>query len=255
MMKYDIILQATNLSKSFTIGTSTNLVLQNLSLEISKGDFTVIMGSSGSGKSTLLYCLSGMDKATSGEVSCFNFSLTNMKEDDLAILRRIVMGFVFQQIHLIQNLNIFENIVISGYLNRSFPVDDIHRKAHGLIKRMELVGSEKKMPSQLSGGQQQRAAIARALINSPYILFADEPTGALNSSAGQTVLDILSEENQNGQSILMVTHDIKCALRANRIIYLKDGIIIGELKQGPFAKSDLNTRESDVLNWLKELGW
>ncbi|MDR0917931.1 MAG: ABC transporter ATP-binding protein [Oscillospiraceae bacterium] len=254
-MKHGVVLQATNLCKSFTNGTNTSLVLQNLNLEISRGDFTVIMGSSGSGKSTLLYCLSGMDKVTSGEVRYSDYVFTNMKEDDLAALRRSNMGFVFQQIHLIQNLNIFENIVISGYLNRKSAVKDIHNKAQGLIEKMGLIGSEKKFPNQLSGGQQQRTAIARALINSPNLLFADEPTGALNSSAGQAVLNILSEENQNGQSILMVTHDIKCALRANRIIYLKDGIIIGELKLEPFTETDLDTREVNVLNWLKELGW
>ena len=214
------------------------------------------MGSSGSGKSTFLYCVSGMDGITDGKVNFLNQNIENMKEDRLSILRRKQMGFVFQQMNLMSNLNLFENITLPAFLLKEKSNKEIKEKAGVLMKQFHIEELAERMPTQISGGQMQRAAIARALINSPEIVFADEPTGALNSTSGKEVLDVLTACNAKGQSILMVTHDIKAAQRASRIIYLSDGYIKGEKTFTPYIQEqNMKSREEVVVDWLLEMGW
>jgi putative ABC transport system ATP-binding protein len=251
----DIILRVSGLCKSYSNDGEQNHVLRNIDMEIYKGDFTIIMGSSGSGKSTLLYNLSGMDKPTSGEVEILGKRIDSISEAQMARLRREYVGFVFQQVHLVSNLTMFENITVPGYLLKKESPRKVEKKAKELLKSFGLEGLERRLPSQLSGGQQQRGAIARALINSPAMLFADEPTGALNSRTGREILNILSDLNKTGQSILMVTHDVKAAIRANRIIYIHDGQINGELTLDPYMPDNELDRERQILSWLSSKGW
>ena len=254
-MPDNIMLQAQNLCKSYAIDGTQNHVLKNITLELYEGNFTVIMGSSGSGKSTLLYCLSGMDRATSGEITYNGVRLDKLKENNLALLRRGSMGFVFQQMHLVQNLTIFENITVAGYLNKSMKPKEVEARARVLLQMVGIEHLANRLPSQVSGGEQQRAAVARALINSPSLVFADEPTGALNSKSGHEILDLLSELNADGQSVLMVTHDIKAALRADRLLYIIDGKIAQEMKMPKYTAENLKAREAQILSWLSSMGW
>jgi putative ABC transport system ATP-binding protein len=242
------------LCKSFISDGEVNNVIKNMDLEIRKEDFTVIMGSSGSGKSTLLYLLSGMDQVTSGKVYLEGEDITNLNERKLAAIRKSKIGFVFQAINLVQDLTIYENVLSPTYRSGRSKVE-IAERIESLLGKMELKEHQKKFPSQLSGGQKQRAAICRALINEPDILFADEPTGALNSSQGQNVLDIFTKIHTEGQSVVMVTHDLKAALRGNRIIYLKDGRIDGDLYLNEYDEETLEEREKVVYEFLKERGW
>lgn len=249
------ILEIKNLCKSFSHDGGQIHVLSNLNLDIIEGDFTVIMGSSGSGKSTLLYAISGMDKATSGMVLYKNNDINLMNEKDLTKLRHTDFGFVFQQMHLVSNLTLLENVCISGYLNKDRKKQDINQYATNLFKRMDIEKVKDHMPSQVSGGECQRAAIARAIINNPKIVFADEPTGALNKKNSIEVLDIFSSLSNDGQSIIMVTHDIRGAIRADRIIYLSDGKILGEFKLPKYKKEDEKSREAQINTWLNSLEW
>lgn len=250
-----VIIKTASLCKSYSTNGQQNHVLRNIDLEIYKGDFTVIMGSSGSGKSTLLYNLSGMDTPTQGEVHFNGNRIDNLTEGELAAFRRKDIGFIFQQMHLVSNLSIFENITVPGYLLKKYSGKEVEKRAENLLEKTDIKELKYRLPSQISGGQQQRAAVARALINEPTLLFADEPTGALNSKAGNEILKLLTDLNRDGQSILMVTHDIKAAIRADRIIYLQDGQITGEMcldKYQPDTKLD---REKQVLAWLTSKGW
>lgn len=254
-MTKNIMLQATSLCKSYANNGTQNHVLKNINLELYEGDFTVIMGSSGSGKSTLLYCLSGMDRATSGEITYNGVRIDNLKEDKLALLRRSSMGFVFQQMHLVQNLTVFENITVAGYLNKKIKPKVVEAQTSSLLALVSISHLANRLPSQVSGGEQQRAAVARALINHPDLVFADEPTGSLNSKSGHEILDILSELNAEGQSVLMVTHDVKAALRADRLIYITDGEITQEMQLPKYTAENLKARESQILSWLSSMGW
>ncbi|MBP1756901.1 MAG: transporter related [Firmicutes bacterium] len=229
-------------------------VLKNLNIEIGQGDFTVIMGSSGSGKSTLLYALSGMDKPSLGKISFQETDISKYSNDQLAIFRREHCGFVFQQVHLNDTMSILDNIVICGLLLNRNRVE-VLQSAKELLAAVDLnEDCYHKYPAQLSGGEAQRVAIVRALINKPEIIFADEPTGALNSTNSSLVLDILTELNEDGQSIVMVTHDIKSARRANRVLYLKDGVIEAELNLGKYVKNDPK-RHAMTREFLDRMGY
>lgn len=242
------------LCKSFISDGEVNNVIKNLNIEIYEGDFTVIMGSSGSGKSTLLYSLSGMDSITTGKVYLNGTEITKMKENQIARLRKKEIGFVFQGINLIPNLTVYENVLSPTYQTKR-DRREIEDNINFLLEKMELTLHKKKFPNQMSGGQKQKVAICRALINKPKVLFADEPTGALNSSQGKNVLDIFTNINREGQSVVMVTHDLKAALRGNRIIYLRDGRIDGDLKLDDYDQDCVNEREETVYAFLKEKGW
>jgi putative ABC transport system ATP-binding protein len=250
----NIILKTDKLSKSFKFGMQEQQVLRNLDIEFYEGDFTVIMGSSGAGKSTLLYALSGMDRPTSGAIRFFDTEIAKLNNDKLAVFRRKNCGFVFQQMFLLDNMSILDNILASGYLV-SGDKKAIVAKAKELLQKVGL--SEiiwRKFPTQLSGGENQRAAIVRALINKPRVVFADEPTGSLNSASGNAVLDVLTDINKDSQSIIMVTHDLHSARRGNRIIYIKDGVIGGECNLGKYVSGD-KLRHEKLQSFLTEMGW
>ena len=251
----DTILSAKGLSKSFAHNGGQVHVLTHVDLDLYEGDFTVIMGASGSGKSTLLYSLSGMDRATAGSVTYGGEDIVTMKEKRLAKLRHTDFGFIFQQMHLVSNLTMFENVAVSGYLNKNKTAAEVRERADELLEQMGISHIKTHLPSQVSGGEQQRCAIARAVINNPKLLFADEPTGALNRKNTKEVLNLLTKLNQSGQSILMVTHDMKAALRAGRLLYIADGNIIGELSLPPYNPDDEKSREAQVNAWLNSMEW
>ncbi|MBB6638440.1 ABC transporter ATP-binding protein [Cohnella thailandensis] len=249
------LIRTEKLCKSFSNDGNQQHVLKNLDMSLMEGDFTVIMGSSGSGKSTLLYAISGMDKPTLGEIHFDGQEISKLSNDRLAKFRRDYCGFVFQQICLLDNMSVLDNALTSGLL-LSRNKKKIAAKAKELFKRVSLSESSwGKFPSQLSGGEAQRAGIVRALINDPKIVFADEPTGALNSVSSGNVLDVLTDIHRNGQSIVMVTHDIKSALRGNRVIYLRDGIICGDLGLGPYSPELNSGRQERLKDFLAEMGW
>lgn len=248
------IISVKELVKSFNTGFTKQTIINKLDLDIYRNDFTVIMGSSGAGKSTLMYCLSGMDKATSGNIIFNNEDICKMSNDELAIFRRKNCGFVFQQIYLLDKMSLMDNVLASGLLI-SNDKKEIIKKAKELFKKVNIKEvTYKKNMNQVSGGECQRAGIVRAVINNPAVLFADEPTGALNSENSTAVLDVLTELNNGGQSIIMVTHDKKSALRGNRIIYLKDGKIFGELSLNKYTEND-KERNEKLDKFLKEMGW
>lgn len=251
----NVILEANKLCKSFSNEGVQNHVLNDLDLKIYEGDFTVIMGSSGSGKSTLLYSLSGMDKPTAGKVLYRGQDITKYNEKKISDLRVYEFGFVFQQVHLVGNLSLEENILVPGYMNNSMSQKEVKERAAILMEKMKISAAAKRLPSQVSGGEAQRAAIARAVINKPGLLFADEPTGALNRKNTEGVLQLMTELNRDGQSILMVTHDIKAAIFANRLIYLEDGKVCGELELSPFDPEKRKSREIQVNAWLISMQW
>ncbi|WP_434168924.1 ABC transporter ATP-binding protein [Peribacillus frigoritolerans] len=229
-------------------------VINDMNLEIYEGDFTIIMGSSGAGKSTLLYAISTMDQYSQGKVELLGKDITSFKENQIANIRKNDIAFIFQGINLLPDMTLFENVAFNGY-SPSKSKKSVNEKALSLLKKLGLEKEVGKYPSEVSGGQKQRTAIARALINKPKIIFADEPTGALNSSVGTVVLDILTQLNNEGQSIVMVTHDLKAATRGNRIIYLKDGRIDGELNLDPFGEDNLKEREEAVYKFLNDKNW
>ena len=248
------ILSTSKLSKVFSNSEIKQNVLKDLDVEILKNDFTVIMGPSGAGKSTLLYALSGMDKPTEGKVFFAGEKISELSSDKLAVFRRENCGFVFQQTYLLDNMSIMDNILACGLLKEK-KRKVVAGRAVTILESLNLDEKVwKKFPSQVSGGEAQRAGIARALINEPMIVFADEPTGALNSSNGKAVLDALTEINNAGQTIVMVTHDMRSALRGNRVLYLKDGIIKGECTLGIYTGDD--SERFDKLNsFLLDQGW
>lgn len=249
-----ILLKTENLSKSFSSGGTLQHVLKNIDLKLYQGDFTVIMGASGAGKSTLLYALSGMDTPSLGKITFGESVISDLNSDSLAVFRRDHCGFVFQQIYLIDGMSVMDNVLASGLL--------VNKDKKALVRRarelFDAVGideaTQKKFPSQISGGEAQRVGIVRALINSPEILFADEPTGALNSQTGLDVLNTFTRFHEAGQSIVMVTHDMRSARRGNRILYLKDGVILGECDLGKYQPND-RARHEKLSGFLQEMGW
>ena len=246
------IIQAKNLQKSYFTGKTEVPVIKNLELNILRGDFTVIMGSSGSGKSTLLYLLSGLETPTGGEIWLEDKPVHSIEEKVMTLLRREYIGFVFQDFNLVPNLTFLENILIPGYLVKN-DRKSLRARAEMLMQKMDIHQLADRLPSEVSGGQQQRCSMARAVINQPRVIMADEPTGNLNSSSSKAVLDILTELHESGQTIVMVTHDIRSACRANRIIFLKDGQIEDDLN---FEKDlTLDAKEIQLLKWLGEKDW
>ena len=249
-----ILLKTENLSKTFSNGGSQQHVLKNIDLELYQGDFTVIMGASGAGKSTLLYALSGMDTPSLGKITFGDKVITDLSQDGLAVFRRDRCGFVFQQIYLIDGMSVMDNVLSAGLLVNKNKKEVVAR-AKELFAAVDISeDTQKKFPAQISGGEAQRVGIVRALINNPDILFADEPTGALNSKTGLDVLDTLTKFNEQGQSVVMVTHDISSARRGNRILYLKDGVILGECNLGKYVRGD-TARHEKLSAFLSSMGW
>lgn len=250
----EILLETEGLSKSFSSGGALQHVLKNIDLKLYKGDFTVIMGASGAGKSTLLYALSGMDTPSLGKITFGEEVISDYSSDELAVFRRRSCGFVFQQVYLIDGMSVLDNVLAAGLLvNRDRK--EVLERAKELLGAVDI-GEEswEKFPTQLSGGEAQRVGIVRALINSPKIVFADEPTGALNSRTGLDVLDTLTRFNEQGVSMVMVTHDMRSARRGNRILYLKDGALLGECDLGRYVSGD-RARHEKLATFLGEMGW
>ena len=250
-----MILKTEKLCKSFSNGGVQQHVIKNLDLEIRKGDFTVIMGASGSGKSTLLYALSGMDKPSMGKVLFSGTEIQDYSNDELAIFRRGNCGFVFQSIYLLENQTVLDN-VLTGALIAQKNSPALVDKAKELLKKTGLSEEDlQKYPNQLSGGEAQRVGIVRAVINDPKVLFADEPTGQLNSASGFEVLNVITELHKKGQSIVLVTHDLKTALRGTRVLYLRDGGIVGDHAMPPYGQDDEKERRNKLTAFLEEMGW
>jgi len=233
-----------NISKSY----KDAIVLNNVSLEINKGDFTAFMGPSGSGKSTLLYSISSMDNPDEGEVIFEGIDVYKLSESELSKFRLNKMGFVFQNSQMLKNLSIFDNIILPGMVAKRESIEVVRARATELMSKMGIEDIKDRDIREVSGGQLQRAAICRAMINSPEILFMDEPTGALNSEAASQVMEILKKLNQEGISIMLVTHDAKMALMAKKVIYIKDGKLAGEIKLS-------NEKEAlaEIDLWLKTI--
>lgn len=243
-------IHANNLTKTYP--NHSKSVLNQMTLSIEKGTFTMIMGSSGSGKSTLLFLLSGLDTPDSGQVWLNGELLSGRSEKELALFRRQHLGFVFQDHHLIADLNLLENIMLPGLLSKNNR-KAVQQRAIQLLRQMNIEPLKHRLPTEVSGGERQRAAVARALINKPAVLIADEPTGNLNAASSRQVMDIFSQLHQQGQTILLVTHDISTAVRGERIVYLRDGVIEGEL----FFSKELGNQEKEKRSreWLLERGW
>ncbi|MCM1130320.1 MAG: ABC transporter ATP-binding protein [Anaeroplasma bactoclasticum] len=253
-MEKEVSLKTEKLCKTFSNGGVLQHVLKNIDLELYQGDFTVIMGASGAGKSTLLYALSGMDTPTLGTIWFKENEISKLSQDKLAIFRRNHCGFVFQQIYLLETMSVMDNVLTAGLLVTK-DKKTLIQKTKELFQAVDIPEeTQKKFPSQLSGGEAQRVGIVRALINNPEIVFADEPTGALNSKTGIDVLDTLTKVNEKGQSIVMVTHDMRSARRGNRILYLKDGVILGECDLGKYEHGNTERHEK-LANFLKQMGW
>ena len=249
------ILRTDKLCKSFSNGGRQQHVIKNMDLEIIKNDFTIIMGASGSGKSTLLYALSGMDKPSVGKIYFADKEIQDYSNDELAVFRRGNCGFVFQSVYLLDNQTVLDN-VLTGALIVQKNSPKLVQKAKDLLIRVGIKEEMwNKYPNQLSGGEAQRVGIVRAIINDPKILFADEPTGALNSASSKDVLDIFTEIHKNGQTIVMVTHDLKTALRGNRVLFLRDGKVEGDYRMPDFGEDNLKERRDKLSQFLEMMGW
>lgn len=253
------ILEVKDLCKTYVVNKRQNNVLKNVNFAVEQGEMVAVMGPSGSGKSTLLYTVSGMDEATSGRVFFDGEDIAKMKSQDLASLRLQKMGFIFQQMYMMKNLSVLDNIILPAVENKNSGENrkDIERRG---LKLMKLLGIEDVADNdinEVSGGQLQRACICRSMINNPEVVFADEPTGALNRSSSDEVMKELVKLNKQGTTIMMVTHDAKVASQCTRVLYIDDGNIKGEYKLGAFdgSEKELLRRERELNNWLNEQGW
>lgn len=247
------ILEVKHLDKEYEMGRNNRQkVLSDITMSIERGEFVSVMGPSGSGKSTLLYSVSGMDRATSGSVRFCDMDFSAMSEDELARLRLQKMGYIFQQSNLLKNLNLLDNILLPGYLSKSGTKQEIKARGTRLMEQMGILQLGNNDITQASGGQLQRASICRALINQPDVLFGDEPTGALNSKAAGEVMEILLKINQQGTTILLVTHDARVAAKTQRVLFMMDGTITGEKRMGNYQKDKggQKRREQELTQWL-----
>lgn len=250
------IIEAKNLCKTYIVDKRQNNVLKNVSFKVEKGEMVAIMGPSGSGKSTLLYSVSGMDRATSGEVIFDGKDITKLNGNQLAELRLNKMGFIFQQMFMMKNLTILDNILLPAVESKKdvSPRKEKKEKAEGLMRKLGIIEVADNDINEVSGGQLQRACIARSMMNNPDILFADEPTGALNRQSSIEVMDELCKLNKEGTTVMMVTHDSKVAARCSRVLYIIDGQIAGEFNANKDI-TDQKEKERALKNWLMDMGW
>ena len=251
-----VLLSAKDLCKTYVVDKRQNNVLKNVNLEVKEGEMVAIMGPSGSGKSTLLYAISGMDRATSGQVLFRNQDLTKLNEKELTKIRLDEMGFIFQQMYMMKNLTILDNIVLPAVESKKSKETRQEKFARGeqLMRKLGIIEIADNDMNEVSGGQLQRACICRSMMNQPKLLFADEPTGALNRTSSNEVMNELVKLNSEGATIVMVTHDAKVAARCGRVLYIVDGNIKGEYNNLKNI-SDEKERERGLNNWLMDLGW
>ncbi|SDB52272.1 putative ABC transport system ATP-binding protein [Ruminococcaceae bacterium FB2012] len=252
------ILEVKDLCKTYIVNKHQNNVLKNVSFTVSEGEIIAVMGPSGSGKSTLLYTVSGMDEMTSGEVSFRGKDMSKMKKDELAELRLDEMGFIFQQMYMLKNLTILDNIILPAVRSNKSTASRKEKQQRGLelMKKLGIGDLADNDINEVSGGQLQRACIARSMVNSPSMIFADEPTGALNRTSSEEVTDELIRLNSEGTTVLMVTHDSRVAAKCDRVLYIVDGSIKDEISLGKYTgPSSLRDRERTLNNWLMDLGW
>lgn len=245
-----------DLCKTYITNKRQNNVLKNVNFTIEQGEMVAVMGPSGSGKSTLLYSVSGMDRPTAGEVLLGGKRITDLKEKELAKVRLTSMGFIFQQMYMLKNLSIMDNILLPAYQagKKNRTRQEVNEYCLGLMRKLGISDVAENDITEVSGGQLQRACICRSLINQPQILFADEPTGALNRSASEDVMKELNKLNEEGTTIMLVTHDMKVAAKCSRVLYIVDGNIKGEFHMEAQDNQD-RLRERRLNNWLIEMGW
>ena len=251
------VLEVKELCKTYVVNKRQNNVLKNVSFKVEDGEMVAIMGHSGSGKSTLLYAVSGMDGATGGSVLFEGKDITKLKSNELAHLRLDEMGFIFQQMYMMKNLTILDNIVLPAMESKKTSESKKEKTMRGeeLMRKLGIIEVADNDINEVSGGQLQRACICRSMINKPKVLFADEPTGALNRTASNEVMEELVKLNEEGTTIMMVTHDAKVAAKCSRVLYIVDGNIKGEYKSPAGAEVQEKDRERMLNNWLMELGW
>ena len=255
----DTVLQTKGLCKTYIVNKRQNNVLKNIDLSVSDGEMVAVMGPSGSGKSTLLYCVSGMDRVTAGEVTFGGKDISKLSDKQLAELRLDEMGFIFQQMYMMKNLSVLDNIILPAVRSKknSESRKETEQRGRSLMRKLGIDEVGDNDINEVSGGQLQRACICRSMINSPKMIFADEPTGALNRSSSDEVMSELLTLNREGTTVMCVTHDPKVAAKCSRVLYLVDGSIVGEKEMGHFdgTEASLRDRERTLNNWLMEQGW
>lgn len=243
------------------IGLKKENILFDVDFTMEKGEMAAIMGPSGSGKSTLLYQLSGMDRPDGGQVIFDGNDICMYSEDQRAEERLNKMGFVFQQMHMLQNLNIIDNVILPALQSQKAKKgnrkteEQLKKEAAALMNKVGIAGLEKRKITEVSGGQLQRACICRAIMNQPELLLADEPTGALNKASSEEIMEEFVKLNREGMSILIVTHDSKVASRCDRVSYMTDGKISGEIVLGKYEEGSRQDREGILHDWLERNGW
>lgn len=248
------IITGKNINKTFHTGDEAERVLHSVSLEIEQGEFVAVMGPSGSGKTTLMFILSGMDTMDDGEVLFEGRKLAKLSERELADLRRRKMGFVFQQPTFLKNLNLLDNIVLPAQRDNRKKALTLTFKGKNLMQKVGIAGLENRDITQVSGGQLQRAGICRALMGDPKIIFADEPTGALNSKSADEIMEIFSQINEEGTAVMVVTHDAKIAARAQRVVFMHDGEIAREISFPKEGHPQRESRIQKILTVMREIG-
>ncbi len=252
------ILKVNELCKTYIVNKRQNNVLRNVSFSVDEGEMIAVMGASGSGKSTLLYAVSGMEKATAGEVLFGNQSIDKMSEKELSKLRLDEMGFIFQQMYMLKNLSLLDNIILPACMSKKVKQrrKEVTERGLALMHKLGIADVADNDINEVSGGQLQRACICRSMINNPKVIFADEPTGALNRNSSDEVMEELLKINSEGTTVMLVTHDIKVASRCSRVLYIVDGNISGEYNfDRDFSESKLREREKMLNGWLMEMGW
>lgn len=251
------LMEVKDLCKTYVIDKRQNNVLKNVNFTIEEGEMVAIMGPSGSGKSTLLYAVSGMDRASSGEVLFNGKDITKLSEKELAGIRLDEMGFIFQQMYMMKNLTILDNILLPAVQSRKTDESRREKEQRGeeLMRKLGIIEVADNDINEVSGGQLQRACICRSMINHPQILFADEPTGALNRTSSREVIEELGKLNKEGTTIMMVTHDAKVAAKCSRVLYIVDGNIKGEYHNEKKDELPEKEVERSLNNWLLDLGW
>lgn len=252
------ILEVTDLCKTYIVNKRQNNVLKNVNFTVSEGEMVAIMGPSGSGKSTLLYAVSGMDSITAGESLFCGKNIAKMGAKELADLRLDEMGFIFQQMYMLKNLTVLDNIILpacQSSKNTESRKETVQR-GQELMRKLGIIDIADNDINEVSGGQLQRACICRSMINNPKMIFADEPTGALNRTSSDEVMEELAKLNNDGTTIMLVTHDVKVAAKCTRVLYIVDGNIKGEYNLGKCESvSQMRERERALNNWLMEMGW